>query len=85
MDQNIKKEKIAYEILEVLYIQSRGRKVTSSPNDNYDLFPDNWYNYDEYESKIEILKEALDKMILIIDTDKYNEESNCLTSNKGGI
>ena len=36
-----------------------------------ELYPKKWYRIYDYQLKIDILKEALDNNVLIIDTSKY--------------
>jgi len=38
-----------------------------------ELFPDNWYSSKNYKVKIEIIAEAIEKNILIEETDRYKE------------
>ena len=65
-------EKLICQLLEINYIKSRGGEITLD-NKYYDLFPTDWYIYNNYQKKIEILAEATEKNILIIDTDGYQD------------
>lgn len=67
----IKKEELVCNILEIEYVKSHGRNGTYDITMNYDLFPNDWYDNESFEVKIEILKEALEKNILIIETESY--------------
>lgn len=71
MNINISKEQLAYQLMENAYVCSRGRQVYYDSTQNYDLFPIDWFDNDCYEVKTEILKEAIDKKVLIVETDKY--------------
>ncbi len=63
-------EKLICQLLEINYIKSRGREITLD-NKYYDLFPPDWYIYNNYQKKIEILNEAIEKNKLIINTNSY--------------
>ena len=39
--------------------------------ENRNIFPDEWYNVQEYELKKKILRECIDNNILIIDSSYY--------------
>lgn len=41
--------------------------------DNNELFPEGWYENNNYKEKIEIITEALKENTLIINTKRYNE------------
>lgn len=59
-------------MLEVKYLEMFGRKISYEiGNDNSDLYPNGWSLNKNYEAKIEILKEALEKQITIENTDLY--------------
>ena len=45
---------------------------TSMENQEY-LFPEGWYENNNYKEKIEIITEALKENTLIINTKRYNE------------
>lgn len=68
---DITNEQLACKLLEFEYIKSRGRQVTYNLDNNYDLFPSDWFDNESYIVKIEILKEAIDKNILIHETEGY--------------
>lgn len=65
-------EKLACQMLEIDYIKAMGRKVTWE-DDNRDLFPQDWYINGNYKKKTIILNEAINKKILIINTDGYQD------------
>ena len=71
-------DKLLYNILEVKYLKMFGREITYELNDNYDLYPNDWYLNKDYELKNKILLEALEKKLMIVDTDLYqmNIEGN---------
>ena len=56
---------------EYVVLQAKYRKVND--NNKEDLFPNEWYNVKEYELKKEILKECLEKNILITESSLYQE------------
>lgn len=66
-------DEMVYKMMEINYIKAMGRKVTSNPLDNDDLYPLDWFSNQNYRKKIDILTEAINKKILIIDTEGYNE------------
>lgn len=67
-------KKILCYMLEIKYLEMFGREVSYEiGNDNSDLYPNGWGLNDDYESKIEILKEALAKQIQIESTDLYQK------------
>lgn len=55
---------------EYVVLQAKYRKVN---NNKDNLFPNEWYNVKEYELKKEILKECLEKNILITESSLYQE------------
>lgn len=73
---NINKEELACNLLEIEYVRSRGRKATYDITLNYDLFPNDWFDNESFEAKIEILKEAIENKSLIAETEKYKEVFN---------
>lgn len=62
--------KFIYLFLESSYLKLNGRTI-SYGNSNNDLFPFEWHSILNYEFKIQVLKEALEKNIKIIDTECY--------------
>lgn len=66
-------DEMIYKMMEINYIKAMGREVSSNPIDNDDLYPLDWFSNQNYRKKIDILTEAIDKKILIIDTEGYNE------------
>jgi len=66
-------DEMVYKMMEINYIKAMGREVTSNPLDNDDLYPLDWFTNQNYRKKIDILTEAIDKKILIINTEGYNE------------
>ena len=71
MEENKDNQILCY-LLELSYIEANGK--TSKDGYNSDLFPMNYTSLD-YEIRIEIIKEALDNHIKIIDTNLYAQ--NC--------
>ena len=64
MDENqLFKTYVEYELL---YEEKMKKKYNDS-----ELYPKHWYRIFDYQRKIDILKEALDNNVLIIDTSKY--------------
>lgn len=54
------------------YIKAMGREVSDKPEENLDLFPiRGWFSNKNYEKKIEILSEAINKKCLITKTKGY--------------
>ena len=41
--------------------------------DDDDLYPFDWYSTKDYRLKVEIIAEALEKKILVMDTDLYHQ------------
>lgn len=73
MDNNISNEKLIYQIMEIKYIKSRGREMSLESMANQDLYPSSWFSNTDYRKKTEILAEAIELGLLIIDTPKYQE------------
>lgn len=61
-----------YLMMEINYLKENNRSLA---DDNTDLFPTTWYLYDNYQQKAEILLEAINKKVKIVDTQKYKERS----------
>ena len=61
-------KKVLCQMMEITYIQ----KYQDGTN-NYNLFPINWFDIKNYDKKIEIIAEALNKNIKIINTNSYND------------
>ena len=57
-----------YIMMEANYLKENGRNIGEN---NTDLFPDNWYLFDDYILKTDILYEAIMSKKQIIDTEKY--------------
>ena len=51
---------------ELLYEENMKKRYNGS-----ELYPKYWYRIYDYQLKIDILKEALDNNVLIMDTNKY--------------
>lgn len=60
-----------YILAETSYIKKMKEKDSSFNDKN--VFPNDWYKYTNYKDKIEILNEALEKNILIKDTELYKK------------
>lgn len=60
-----------YILAETSYIKKMKEKDISFNDKN--IFPNDWYKYTNYKDKIEILNEALEKNILIKDTELYKK------------
>lgn len=58
----------SYVAYELLY----ENKMSNKSKDTI-IFPSNWYRIINYQLKIDILLEALERNVLIIDTKKYQE------------
>lgn len=56
-----------YTLVEMAYRDTFLNKA----EDESELFPEGWYQNTNYQKKIEVLTEALDKDILIVYTDSY--------------
>lgn len=65
-------DKIKYYMFSVKYVEAMGRQVSEN-NSNLDLYPLDWFSNQDYKLKTEILKEAIEKRILIINTMGYQE------------
>ena len=65
-------EENIYVLMETTYIDNQTKKDELN-TDRDNLFPDNWYLIKNYKLKTEILTEAIDKNILVKDTNKYKE------------
>ena len=59
--------------MEIKYVKSRGREMSLEPMINQDLYPFSWFSDTDYRKKTEILAEAIELGLLIIDTPKYQE------------
>jgi len=59
-----------YLMMEINYLKENNRNINDN---NDDLFPLNWYLLDNYEKKAEILLEAINNKVKIVDTKKYQE------------
>ena len=59
-----------YLMMEINYLKENNRNINDN---NDDLFPFNWYLLDNYEKKAEILLEAINNKVKIVDTKKYQE------------
>lgn len=55
-------------IMEIAYIEQFGREVGQ---DNHDLYPMDWHGSQDYNKKLEILKEAVKDRKEIINTESY--------------
>ena len=73
MNNNIEEEKIIYRMMEYRYLKENGRQISSDPQINADLYPSDWYSNDDYLTKAEILGEAIEKKVLINQTEKYKQ------------
>lgn len=60
-----------YILAETSYIKKMKEKDISFNDKN--IFPNDWYKFTNYKDKIEILNEALEKNILIKDTELYKK------------
>ena len=67
MDQNELLE--FYTCVELAYENVFKEQVS----DVSELYPEGWYGNNDYKLKIEILTEAIDKDVLIVNTDSYQE------------
>ena len=56
----------SYVAYELLYEENLGKKYS-----DISLFPNDWYRITDYQIKIDILLEAINNDLLIIDTNKY--------------
>ena len=64
-------EEFIYQILEVKYVKAMGRELTLEPMSNQDLYPSNWFSRTDYKNKSEILAQAIELGVLIVDTPKF--------------
>lgn len=69
MDNQINGELFVVSILESRYIDLM--KTLLPGQNEEDFFPGGWYSGFSNTQKIEILKEALEKSVLIVNTDEY--------------
>ena len=67
----ISAEDILYSIIDINYIKTMGRSVSSDPIQNSDLYPPEWFFIKNLKIKIEVLNEAIEKKCLIKDTESY--------------
>lgn len=63
-------DKIACLILEGTYLKILNREMSLNYSENLDIFPLNWFEID-FEKKLKILGEAINKKIKVIDTEEY--------------
>lgn len=73
MNEMPNEEKIVYRLMEYSFLKANGREVGADPKANEDLFPPEWYSFDNYVLKAEILGEAIEKKIPIINTEGYQK------------
>ena len=71
MNNELQKDIFACEMLEVKYCRLNGLENKMSNLDYSLIFPPDWFNVNDYKKRIEILIEAIEKGIKIIETDKY--------------
>lgn len=64
-----------YPLMEIAYIKAMGRDPKGENDPVDDLFPLGWYSEFDYSTRIAILKEAVEKKVLIIDTELYLKNS----------
>ena len=55
-------------MMEINFLKENNRNLN---DDNSDLFPVDWYTSTNYQLKAEILLEAIQKKIKIVETDNY--------------
>lgn len=59
-----------------LYVIAELNYIKSHPDiPSEQLFPNDWYSFGNYKMKSEIIAEALQKQELIINTERYQIES----------
>lgn len=75
-------KEMIYNILEVKYLKMFGREITYDSNDNFDLYPNDWYLNNDYDLKIKILLEALEKKEKIANTILYQSNIEGCRKNK---
>ncbi len=69
-DLDISEEQQAYIMMDLLYLENNNRK----PEDNnIDLYPDDWFDNQDYEKQFKILAEAVFDNKKIVDTNAYQE------------
>ena len=61
-------KKELYIMMEINFLKENNRNLN---DDNSDLFPVDWYTSTNYQLKAEILLEAIQKKIKIVETDNY--------------
>ena len=64
-------DKTLYFIMELNYYEALGRKISDDLAANFDLFPSDWFSNDDYDFKIRVLGEAIEKKVKIVDTELY--------------
>lgn len=65
--------KTLYLILDIKYVEMFGRFISLNSNSNADLYPNDWFLSEDYEYKVKVLVEALNKNIKIEDTELYQK------------
>ena len=73
------KDKMVYYMTLDLFIKSNNRNPQEN---NEDLFPTEWYQIDDYRTRINILSEAMNKKVNINQTDLFLELTNHQTLSK---
>ena len=53
---NLNKQEVICNLLEIEYVSSRGKIATYDITLNYELFPNDWFDSEAFEIKINILK-----------------------------
>lgn len=66
-------KKVLYVILDTQYLEMFGRKPTYESAANLDLYPSNWGLNNDFDFKVKVLVEALNKKIKITDTELYQK------------
>lgn len=66
-------KRVVCNLFEVQYIQAHGYETAEFSKCFRELFPREWLDSEDYDNKIRVLAEALEKSILIIETDIYQQ------------
>lgn len=66
-------ERMAYLLVRGIYCETMGVNQEETLNQSNDIFPFDWEMDHNYQKKIEILSEAIEKKSLIKDIEKFKE------------
>ena len=72
MDIKIDKDQMTFQLMEIAYFNMLG---IDDVKEGLNMMPNGWNASDNYKKKINVLAEAIDKNINILDTELYKKET----------